>query len=634
MTVKAEKEVLGFQTEVKQLLHLMIHSLYSNPEIFLRELISNSSDAADKLRFAALAKPELLQNDPDLKIHIDIDKQQNTITISDNGIGMSREEVISQLGTIAKSGTREFLQTLSGDQAKDAKLIGQFGVGFYSSFIVADEVTVLTRRADLNSDQAVIWKSKGEGDYTIENAEKANRGTIVTLHIRKEQQEYLDSWRLRNIITKYSDHIALPILMKKQPIPGADEKEEDVNEYETVNRAKALWTVDKKEISDEEYHEFYKHISHDYDDPAAWSHYKVEGNLQYTALLFIPKHAPFDLWHRDHTRGLKLYVQRVFIMDDAEQFLPQYLRFIKGIIDTNDLPLNISREILQSSKTVDSLKKGCVNKILSLFESMAKDEPEKYADFWKVFGQVLKEGPAEDFSNKDRLAKLLMFSSTLNDSETQNVTFDAYIERMKQGQDKIYYVTAESFAAAKNSPHLEIFRKKGVEVILLYDRVDEWLVSNLTEYAGKKLVSVAKGDLDLGDLEDEKAKEEHKKAETEYTDVVSRVKNILKDRVEDVRVTHRLTDSPTCIVAPEYGMSGQLQRILEQAGQQVPDSKPVFEINPEHPMITKLKNEVDEDRFAEWTKILFDQAILAEGGKLPDPAQFVKRLNKMLLAVV
>jgi molecular chaperone HtpG len=634
MTITAQKETLGFQAEVKQLLNLMIHALYSNKEIFLRELISNASDAADKLRFAALGDPALMENDSDLKIHVDFDKEARTITVSDNGIGMSRDEVISHLGTIAKSGTREFLSTLTGDQAKDAHLIGQFGVGFYSSFIIADKVTVLTRRAGLTADHGVRWESNGEGDYSIENVEKATRGTQVILHLRPDEDEFLDEWRLRHIITKYSDHIMIPVTMTKTIQPPEDKKDEPVKtEIETVNKATALWTRHKSEISDNDYKEFYKHISHDFEEPLLWSHNRVEGKQEYITLLYVPNRAPFDLFSREQPRGLKLYVKRVFIMDDAEQFLPMYLRFVRGVIDSSDLPLNISREILQGSKIVETIKSACAKRVLSMLETLSNEDKDKYQKFWKEFGQVLKEGPGEDWSNKEQIAKLLRFSSTHTDSTEQTVSLDDYIARMKPEQEKIYFVTGENFAATQSSPHLEIFRKKGIEVLLLSDRVDEWLVSHLTEYAGKQFQSVAKGDLDLGKLEDEEEKKQQEKAAGEFETMLKHVKDILGERIKETRLTYRLTNSPACIVADQADMGGHMQRILKAAGHALPQSKPIFELNPEHALVQRLRDEQDDERFKEFTHLLFDQAILAEGGQLPNPAEFVQRLNKMLLSV-
>ena len=626
-TETTHKEKLGFQAEVKQLLQLMIHSLYSNKEIFLRELISNASDAADKLRFEALADNTLYEGDSELKIRVSFDKQARTVTISDNGIGMSRQEVIDNIGTIAKSGTREFFQSLTGDQAKDAQLIGQFGVGFYSSFIVADKVTLVTRRA--GSNEAVRWESAGEGDYTLEDAEKPSRGTEITLHLREGEDEFLSDWKLKSVIRKYSDHITLPIVMKKTE--WKDGEEVPTDEDETVNKASALWARPKNDISDEEYQEFYKHVSHDFEPSLAWSHNRVEGKQEYISLLYIPSRAPFDLYDRERRHGIKLYVRRVFIMDDAEKLMPQYLRFVRGVIDSADLPLNVSREILQHSREIDAIKAGSVKKVLGLLEDMADNEPEKYAGFWKEFGRVLKEGPGEDFANREKIAGLLRFASTHSDSEEQNVSLKAYIDRMKDGQDKIYYITADSFAAAKHSPHLEIFRKKGIEVLLLSDRVDEWMLSGLNEFDGKSLQSVAKGDLDLGKLEDESEKEQQKKVEEELKPLVERIQATLGDAVKEVRVTHRLTDSPACLVSGEHDMSGNLERLLKAAGQQTPGAKPVLEINPQHALVQRLSAETDEANFADWSSLLFDQALLAEGGQLEDPVSFVKRMNKLLV---
>ena len=627
-TTTASKETLGFQAEVKQLLQLMIHSLYSNKEIFLRELISNASDAADKLRFEALSDSALYENDSDLKIRVSFDKAARTITIADNGIGMNRDEVINNIGTIAKSGTREFFQSLTGDQAKDANLIGQFGVGFYSSFIIADKVTLVTRRAGLGAEHGVRWESGGEGDYTLETVEKAARGTEITLHLREGEDEFLSDWKLKSIIRKYSDHIVLPIVMKKTE--WKDGEEVSTDEDETVNKASALWARSKSDITEEEYKEFYKHVSHDFQEPLAWSHNRVEGKQEYISLLYVPSRAPFDLYDREQRHGIKLYVRRVFIMDDAEQLMPQYLRFVRGIIDSSDLPLNVSREILQSSRDIDAIKAGSVKKVLGLLEDMAENEPEKYTDFWKEFGRVMKEGPGEDYANRDKIAGLLRFASTHADNEEQVVSLKTYIERMKEGQEKIYYITADSFAAAQHSPHLEIFRKKGIEVLLLSDRVDEWLVSHLPEFEGKKLQSVAKGDLDLGKLEDEAEKEQQKKVEDEYKSLVDRIKNTLGETVKEVRITHRLTDSPACLVSGEDEMSGNLERLLKAAGQKTPDLKPVLEINPQHKIVQKLNGESDESRFSDWTYLLFDQALLAEGGQLDDPASFVLRMNSLL----
>jgi len=633
----AEKETLGFQAEVKQLLQLMIHSLYSNKEIFLRELISNASDAADKMRFEAINNDALYGNDHELKIKVLFDKDAKTVTISDNGIGMSRDEVISHLGTIAKSGTKEFFSKLSGDQQADAALIGQFGVGFYSAFIVADRVTVETRRAGADAASAVRWESTGEGDYTLEPIEKAGRGTDIILHLRDGEEELLSSWKLKSIIRKYSDHISLPIVMNKEE--WDEEKKENVvkDELDTVNQASALWARSKSDITKEQYEEFYKHVSHDFQAPLAYTHNRVEGRSEYTQLLYVPSAAPFDLWDRNKRGGIKLYVKRVFIMDDAEQLMPVYLRFVKGVIDSSDLPLNVSREILQESRDVRVIREGSTKRVLGMLEEMANSEEQegkdKYATFWKEFGQVLKEGIGEDAGNKDRVAKLLRFASTHNDSDEQSVAFADYVSRMKEGQDKIYYVTADSYIAAKNSPHLEIFRKKGVEVLLLTDRVDEWMLSFLNEFDGKELVSVAKGGLDLGKLEDEAEKKEHEETETQYKELVEKMKGALADKAKDVRVTFRLTDSPACLVADEHELSANLVRMLKAAGQNAPDSKPILEINPNHPLVTQLKYEdAAGARFADMSHILFDQAMLAEGGSLSDPAAFVKRLNEMLLA--
>jgi molecular chaperone HtpG len=625
----ATKETLGFQAEVKQLLHLMIHSLYSNKEIVLRELISNASDASDKLRFEALADGALYESDSELKVRIAFDKASRTLTISDNGIGMSRQEVIDNIGTIAKSGTREFFSQLSGDQKKDAALIGQFGVGFYSAFILADKVTLTTRRAGLTAEHGVRWESAGTGDYTLETVEKATRGTEIVLHLREGEDEFLNDWKLKSIVRKYSDHITLPIVMKKSE--WKDGEQVPTDEDETVNQASALWSRSKNDITDEQYQEFYKHVAHDFDQPLAWSHNRVEGKQEYISLLYIPGRAPFDLYDRDRRHGIKLYVKRVFIMDDAEQLMPQYLRFVRGVIDSADLPLNVSREILQHSKEIDGIKAGSVKKVLGLLEDMAENEPEKYATFWKEFGRVLKEGPGEDFGNREKIASLLRFASTHADTDEENVSLKDYIARMKDGQEAIYYVTADSFAAAQHSPHLEIFRKKGIEVLLLSDRVDEWLMGSLTEFEGKKLQSVAKGDLDLGKLEDEADKEAQKQAEDEFKDLVEKVKTTLgEEKVREVRVTHRLTDSPACIVTGEHDMSANLERLLKAAGQKGTGAKPILEINPQHALVTRLKSETDETRFADWANLLFDQALLAEGGQLDDPASFVKRLNSLL----
>ena len=631
----ANKETLGFQTEVKQLLQLMIHSLYSNKEIFLRELISNASDACDKLRFEALNNASLYGDDSELRISLAFDKEARTLTITDNGIGLSRDEAVEHLGTIAKSGTREFFSALTGDQAKDAHLIGQFGVGFYSSYIVADKVTVISRRAGLEANQAVKWESAGEGEFTVEMVDKAARGTEVTLHMREGEDEFLSGWKIRQTVRKYSDHITLPILMKKDK--WDEEKSEQVatDEDETVNQASALWARPKSEISDEQYKEFYKHVAHDFEDPLAHVHAKVEGKQEYTQLLYIPQRAPFDLWDRNARHGVKLYVKRVFIMDDAEQLMPLYLRFVRGIVDSNNLPLNVSREILQESRDIETIRGGCVKKVLGMLESMAdSEEPaekEKYAKFWKEFGRVLKEGTGEDASNKERIAKLLRFASTHANTTDEVVSLADYVSRMKDGQEKIYYVTAETFTAAKNSPHLEIFRKKGIEVLLLSDRVDEWVTGSLTEFDGKPLQSVAKGGLDLGSLEDEAEKKEAEQAADEYKDLLDKIKTTLGDKVKDVRVTHRLTDSPSCIVADEHDLGGNLARILKAAGQKAPESKPILEINPKHPAVQRLKYE--ETRFDDWANLLLEQATLAEGGTLDDPAGFVKRINELMMAL-
>ncbi|MGP9825526.1 molecular chaperone HtpG [Ectopseudomonas khazarica] len=628
MSVETQKETLGFQTEVKQLLHLMIHSLYSNKEIFLRELISNASDAADKLRFEALAKPELLEGGAELKIRLSFDKDANTVTLEDNGIGMNRDEVIAHLGTIAKSGTADFLKNLSGDQKKDSHLIGQFGVGFYSAFIVADQVEVFTRRAGAAASEGVHWSSKGEGEFEVASIDKAERGTRIVLHLKSGEEEFADGWRLRNIVKKYSDHIALPIELPKEQ-HGEDAPAEV--EWETVNRASALWTRPRTEIKDEEYQEFYKHVGHDFENPLSWSHNKVEGKLEYTSLLYVPGRAPFDLYHREAPKGLKLYVQRVFIMDQADQFLPLYLRFIKGVVDSNDLSLNVSREILQSGPVIDSMKSALTKRVLDMLEKLAKDKPDDYKAFWKAFGQVLKEGPAEDFANKEKIAGLLRFASTAGEGDEQSVSLADYLSRAKDGQDKIYYLTGESYAQIKNSPHLEVFRKKGIEVLLLTDRIDEWLMSYLTEFDGKQFVDVARGDLDLGKLdseEDKKAQEEVAKAKE---GLIERLKGALGEQVAEVRVSHRLTDSPAILAIGEQDLGLQMRQILEASGQKVPDAKPIFEFNPAHPLIERLDAEPDEDRFTDLSHILFDQAALAAGDSLKDPAAYVQRLNKLLV---
>jgi len=634
LSMSAQKETFGFQTEVKQLLQLMIHSLYSNKEIFLRELVSNASDAADKLRFLALENNDLYEGNGELRVRISADKDANTVTISDNGIGMTRDEVISSLGTIAKSGTAEFFQNLTGDQARDSQLIGQFGVGFYSAFIVADSVTVRTRKA--GETQATEWHSQGEGEYTLADIDKAERGTEIILHLRDDEKEFLDEFRLRSIVTKYSDHVSIPVEMYQAPTeesegPDGEKIPATPGEWQAINKATALWTRDKSEISDEEYKEFYKHVGHDWEEPLTWAHNKVEGKTEYTSLLYIPKKAPFDMWNRDRQHGLKLYVQRVFIMDDAEQFMPNYLRFVKGLLDSNDLPLNVSREILQDNKVTQAIRKGCTSRVLKMLDRMGKNKPEEYQTFWNEFGQVIKEGPAEDMTNKEAIAKLLRFASTDSDLETQNVSLEQYIERMKEGQDKIYYVVADSFQAAKSSAHLEIFRKKGIEVLLLSDRVDEWMMSHLTEFYGKQLASITRGDLDLGDLDDEESKKEQEASEKEVEGLIERVKTALGDKVKEVRFTHRLTDSPACVVADEHDMSSQMQKLMEQIGQQAPETKPVFELNPEHQLVKHLNNVQDEDNFAQWADVLLDQALLAERGSLKDPAGFVSRLNKLML---
>jgi len=632
MASDAQKETRGFQTEVKQLLHLMIHSLYSNKEIFLRELISNASDAEDKLRFEALSNPELYENDPELKIWLDFDKDAKTITIRDNGIGMSREEVITNLGTIAKSGTADFISKLSGDQKKDAKLIGQFGVGFYSAFIVADRVEVLTRRAGASHDQGVRWESRAEGDFTVETIHHEPRGTTIILHLKNEELEFADGWRLRSLVKKYSDHISFPVVMKAESTgEDGDEKKEEAPKEETVNEATALWTLPRNEVKEEDYKEFYKHIAHDWADPLTWSHNKVEGKLEYTSLLYVPSRAPFDLWQREAPRGLKLYIQRVFIMDDAEQFLPLYLRFVKGVVDSNDLSLNVSREILQNDKAVESMRNALTKRVLDMLTKLAKDEPEQYKTFWKEFGNVLKEGPAEDYSNREKIAKLLRFASTHTGTQDQDQSLDDYIGRMKEGQDKIYYIAAESFEGAIHSPHLEVFRKKGIEVLVMYDRIDEWLMGHLYEYDGKQFQDVAKGALDLGKVEDEAEKKQQEEQAKQFEPLVNRIKEQLKDRVQEVRVTHRLTESPACLVVGEHDMGAQMRRIMEAAGQKLPESKPIFEINPDHPLLQRLNQEANEERFNDLTWILFDQASLAGGDSLKDPASYVSRLNKLLL---
>ncbi|TFY92233.1 molecular chaperone HtpG [Pseudomonas kairouanensis] len=630
MSVETQKETLGFQTEVKQLLHLMIHSLYSNKEIFLRELISNASDAVDKLRFEALSKPELLEGGAELKIRVSFDKDAKTVTLEDNGIGMSREDAITHLGTIAKSGTADFMKNLSGDQKKDSHLIGQFGVGFYSAFIVADKVEVFSRRAGQPASEGVHWSSKGEGEFEIATIDKADRGTRIVLHLKDGEDEFADGWRLRNIIKKYSDHIALPIELPKEQA-AAEGEEQPALEWETVNRASALWTRPRTEIKDEEYQEFYKHIGHDYENPLSWTHNKVEGKLEYTSLLYVPARAPFDLYQREAPKGLKLYVQRVFVMDQAESFLPLYLRFIKGVVDSNDLSLNVSREILQKDPIIDSMKSALTKRVLDMLEKLAKNEPEQYKGFWKNFGQVMKEGPAEDFANKEKIAGLLRFASTQGEDGEQVVSLAEYLARAKEGQDKIYYLTGETYAQVKNSPHLEVFRKKGIEVLLLTDRIDEWLMSYLNEFDGKSFVDVARGDLDLGNLDSEEEKKEAEEVAKAKEGLVERIKASLGDAVSEVRVSHRLTDSPAILAIGEQDLGMQMRQILEASGQKVPDSKPIFEFNPAHPLIEKLDGEQSEERFGDLSHILFDQAALAAGDSLKDPAAYVRRLNKLLV---
>ncbi|PAA99683.1 molecular chaperone HtpG [Serratia fonticola] len=623
MSMKGQ-ETRGFQSEVKQLLHLMIHSLYSNKEIFLRELISNASDAADKLRFRALSKPELYEGDGELRVRLSFDKEKRTLTIADNGIGMSREEVIENLGTIAKSGTKAFLESIGSDQAKDSQLIGQFGVGFYSAFIVADKVTVRTRAAGAAEDQGVYWESAGEGDYTIADISKADRGSEITLHLREGEDEYLDGWRLRSVIGKYSDHIALPVEIETK------NEEDGTVTWEKINKAQALWTRNKADVTEEEYKEFYKHIAHDFTDPLSWSHNRVEGKQEYTSLLYIPAQAPWDMWNRDHKHGLKLYVQRVFIMDDAEQFMPNYLRFVRGLIDSNDLPLNVSREILQDSRVTQNLRGALTKRVLQMLDKLAKDDAEAYQKFWQQFGMVLKEGPAEDGGNKEAIAKLLRFASTHNDSSAQTVSLEEYVGRMTEGQDKIYYITADSYAAAKSSPHLELFRKKGIEVLLLSDRIDEWMMSYLTEFDGKVFQSVSKADEALDKLADET--EEQKEAEKQLEPFIERVKTLLGERVKDVRLTHRLTDTPAIVTTDADEMSTQMAKLFAAAGQAAPEVKYIFELNPEHALVKRASDVGDNEQFAEWIDLLLDQALLAERGTLEDPNQFIRRMNKLLSA--
>ncbi|GGZ55183.1 molecular chaperone HtpG [Paraglaciecola chathamensis] len=636
MAEVAHQETHGFQTEVKQLLQLMIHSLYSNKEIFLRELVSNAADAADKLRFKALSDDSLYEGDGDLCVKLSIDKDAGSITISDNGIGMDRASVIEHLGTIAKSGTSEFFSNLSGDQAKDSQLIGQFGVGFYSAFIVAQKVVVRSRAAGDDASKGVEWTSEGEGEFTVADIEKADRGTEITLFLRDDEKEFADDWRLRSIVSKYSDHISIPVMMYKEEVPeseGPDGEKVPAQpaKWEAVNKATALWTRDKSEVTDDEYKEFYKHISHDFTDPLVWSHNKVEGKTEYNSLLYIPAKAPFDMWNRDQKHGLKLYVQRVFIMDDAEQFMPTYLRFVKGLLDSNDLPLNVSREILQDNKITQAIRQGCTKRVLQMLERMAKNDSDKYQGFWAEFGNVLKEGPAEDHANKEKIAGLMRFASTDGDSDAQTVSLADYVSRMKDGQDKIYYITADSYKAAKSSPHLEIFRKKGIEVLLMSDRVDEWLMSHLTEFDEKSFQSITHGELDLGDLDDEDSKKAQEEAEKQVEGLTERVKTVLGDKVVEVKFTHRLTDSPACIVADRSGMTTQMIKLMQAAGQPVPEAQYHFELNPEHSLVKMLADEQDEERFGQWTEVLFDQAALSEQGSLKDPAAFVQKLNTLLM---
>jgi len=625
------KETMGFQSEAKQLLHLMIHSLYSNKEIFLRELISNASDAIDKVRFQSLSNPELVGEDTNYNIRVELDKDAGTITITDNGIGMSREEAIANLGTIAKSGTSQFFDSLTGDQQKDAQLIGQFGVGFYSSFIIADNVVVESRSASQSAEEGVRWTSAGEGEFEVETINRDTRGTSIILHVKSEESEFLDSWRVRSIIKKYADHISVPVIMKAEAMPPAEGEEAQEPEDEVVNTAKALWTRSRSDISDDEYHEFYKHVSHDFQDPLVWSHNKVEGKLDYTSLVYIPSKAPFDMWQREAPRGLKLYVQRVFIMDEAEQFLPLYLRFVKGIVDSNDLSLNVSREILQKDPAIDSMRNALTKRVLDSLEKLAKNEPEKYQSFWTEFGQVLKEGPAEDNGNKEKIANLLRFATTHADSDIQNQSLHDYIGRMKEGQEKIYFVAADNYKTAKNSPHLEVFKQKEIEVLVLSDRIDEWLMSHLMEHEGKQFQDVTKGSLDLGELEGEEEKQEQEQIEEDFKDLITRIKDVLGEKVEEVRITHRLTDSPACLVVNDDEMGMQMRRILESAGQEVPETKRIFELNPKHPLVVKLKAEQEAERFSDLTLVLYDQSMLAEGGQLEEPSSYVQRLNNLLL---
>ncbi|MES9948385.1 MAG: molecular chaperone HtpG [Candidatus Thiodiazotropha sp.] len=630
MTVEAHKETLDFQAEVSQVLNLVIRSLYSNKEIFLRELVSNASDAAEKLRFETLTDEALFEEDPELKVRVTLDKEAGTVTISDNGIGMSRQEVAETIGTIASSGTRKFFEAMSGDQTKDSELIGQFGVGFYSAFIVADKVTLLTRRAGLGQEHGVRWESDGEGSFTIENVDKATRGTDVVLHLREDEKEFLEGYRLRSIISKFSDHITIPVEMEKEHY-GEDEEKPETAEFERVNKGTALWMRNRSDISEEEYHEFYKHVSHDFENPLTHVHNKVEGNNEYTALLYIPQRAPFDLWDRDQKHGVKLFVRRVFIMDEADKLMPRYLRFVKGVVDSDDLPLNVSREILQHNRKIDTIRQANVKRIMSALEKLAESDKEKYQTFWDEFGKVMKEGPAEDYANRDRIAGLLRFATTHNETDEQNVSLADYVSRMQEGQDKIYYITADSPAAARFSPHLEVLKKKGVEVLLLSDRVDEWLVTSLTEFEGKQLQSVAKGALDLGELEDKEEKESSEKQSEEHKELLQRMQDVLGEAVKEIRISQRLTDSPACLVVEEHDMSANLARVLKSVGQDAPQTKPIMEINAEHPLVERLEGEQDGDKFGDLTKVLFDQAQLAEGGQLDDPAAFVRRLNSLML---
>ncbi|MGB5451893.1 MAG: molecular chaperone HtpG [Sedimenticolaceae bacterium] len=633
MTAAAQKETLDFQAEVSQVLNLVIRSLYSNKEIFLRELISNASDAAEKLRFEALSNDGLYEGDTGLRIRVAVDRDAGTVSIVDNGIGMSRQEVSETIGTIASSGTRKFIEKMSGDKAKDSQLIGQFGVGFYSAFIVADKVTLTTRRAGMQANEGVRWESNGEGTYTLENVERAERGTEIVLHLREDEKEFLDAWRLRGIISKFSDHVAIPVEMLKPAEPAAEGEEEKAQEeeWEQVNRGTALWMRNKSDITDEEYHEFYKNTCHDFQDPLIWAHNRVEGTNEYTSLLFVPSRAPFDMWEREQKHGVKLFARRVFIMDEADKLMPHYLRFVKGVVDSDDLPLNVSRELLQHNKKIDSIRGANVKRVLGLLEKLAKDDVEKYQSFWNEFGNVLKEGPAEDHGNREKIGGLLRFASTRSEGDAQAVSLDQYIERMAEKQEKIYYITADTLSAARNSPHLEVFKKKDIEVLLLADRVDEWLVSHFTDYKGKHLQSVAKGELDLGELEDKEDKEKVEKATEEHKHLIERVKTALGEAVKEVRVSSRLTESPACLVVDHYDMSQNLARVLKQMGQDAPMPIPIIEINLEHPLVQRMDGEADEDKFGELAKLVFDQALLAEGGQLEDPAGFVHRLNRLML---